>query len=107
MTLIDRLKQERDRCTKLSMDCEANVIQSCINIVRQYNTEHLDINAPLLRDELEHKAAKSIKLVEEMQIKDSDTLVGAMAAWVDICIQATVEFAELKTEQDFMGFKGD
>ena len=96
MTLIDRLKQERDRCTKLSMDYEANVIQSCINIVRQYNTEHLDINAPLLRDELEYKAAKSIKLVKEMQIKDSDTLVGAMAAWVDICIQTTVSFAELK-----------
>ena len=95
MTLIDRLKQERDRCTKLSMDCEANVIQSCINIVRQYNTERLDINAPLLRDELERKATKSIKLVKEMQIKDSDTLIGAMAAWVDICIQTTVEYAEL------------
>ena len=96
MTLIERLKQERDRCTKLSMDYEADVIQSCINIVRQYNTEHLDINAPLLRDELEHKAIKSIELVKEMQIKDSDTLVGAMAAWVDICIQTTVSFAELK-----------
>ena len=96
MTLIERLKQERDKCTKLSMDYEANVIQSCINIVRQYNTEHLDINAPLLRDELERKATKSIRLVKEMQIKDSDTLVGVMAAWVDICIQATVEFAELK-----------
>ena len=107
MTLIERLKQERDKCTKLSMDYEADVIQSCINIVRQYNTECLDINAPLLRDELERKAAKSIKLVKEMQIKDSDTLVGAMAAWVDICIQTTVEYAELKTEQDFMGFKGD
>ena len=96
MTLIERLKQERDKCTKLSMDCEANVIQSCINIVRQYNTECLDINAPLLREKLEHKATKSIQLVEEMQIKDSDTLVGAMAAWVDICIQSTVEYAELK-----------
>ena len=96
MTLIDRLKQERDKCTKLSMDCEANVIQSCINIVRQYNTEHLDINAPLLREKLEHKATKSIQLVKEMQIKDSDTLIGVMAAWVDICIQATVETAELK-----------
>ena len=96
MTLIDRLKQERDECTKLSMDYEANVIQSCIDIVRQYNTERLDINAPLLRDELEHKATKSIQLVKEMQIKDSAGMVGAMAAWVDICIQATVEFAELK-----------
>lgn len=96
MTLIERLKQERDECTKLSMDYEANVIQSCINIVRQYNTERLDINAPLLRDELEHKAAESIKLVKEMQIKDSAGMVGVMAAWVDICIQATVEFAELK-----------
>lgn len=95
MTLIERLKQERDKCTKLSMDYEADVIQSCINIVRQYNTERLDINAPLLRDKLEHKATKSIKLVKEMQIKDSDTLVGAMAAWVDICIQLTVTSAEL------------
>ena len=96
MTLIERLKQERDTCTKLSMDYEANVIQSCINIVRQYNTEHLDINAPLLREKLEHKAAKSIRLVEEMQIKDSAGMVGVMAAWVDICIQTTVSFAELK-----------
>ena len=96
MTLIERLKQEHDKCTKLSMDCEANVIQRCINIVRQYNTECLDINAPLLREKLEHKATKSIQLVKEMQIKDSDTLVGAMAAWVDICIQSTVEYAELK-----------
>ena len=96
MTLIERLKQERDECTKLSMDCEANVIQSCINIVKQYNAERLDINAPMLRMELEHKATKTIQLVEEMHIKDSDTLVGAMAAWVDICIQTTVEFAELK-----------
>ena len=95
MTLIERLKQERDKCTKLSMDYEADVIQSCIDIVRQYNTECLDINAPLLRDELEHKATKSIKLVKEMQIKDSDMLVGVMAAWVDICIKTTVEFAEL------------
>ena len=31
-----------------------------------------------------------------MQIKDSDTLVGAMAAWVDICIQVTVEYAEIR-----------
>lgn len=96
MTLIERLKQERDKCTKLSMDCEANAVQSCINIVRQYNTERLDINAPLLREKLEHKATKSIQLVEEMQIKDSDTLIGVMAAWVDICIQVTVETAELK-----------
>ena len=95
MTLIERLKQERDECTKLSMDCEANVIQSCINIVRQYNTERLDINAPLLREKLEHKATKSIQLVKEMQIKDTASLVGAMAAWVDICICATVENAEL------------
>ena len=95
MTLIERLKQERDKCTKLSMDCEANVIQSCINIVRQYNTERLDINAPFLRARLENKATKSIQLVKEMQIKDSDTLVGAMAAWVDICIQLTVTSAEL------------
>ena len=95
MTLIERLKQERDECTKLSMDCEASVIQSCINIVRQYNTERLDINAPLLRKKLEHKAIKSIQLVKEMQIKDSDTLVGAMAAWVDICIQTTVESADI------------
>ena len=96
MTLIEKLKQEHDKCTKLSMDCEASVIQSCINIVRQYNIERLDINAPLLREKLEHKATKSIQLVKEMQIKDSDTLVGAMAAWVDICIQSTVEYAELK-----------
>ena len=96
MTLIERLKQERDECTRLSMDYEADVIQSCINIVRQYNTERLDINAPLLREKLEHKATKSIQLVKEMHIKDSDTLVGAMAAWVDICIQSTVEYAELK-----------
>ena len=96
MTLIERLEQERDECTKLSMDYEANVIQSCINIVRQYNTERLDINAPLLREKLEHKATKSIQLVKEMQIKDSDTLVGAMAAWVDICIRVTVEYAELR-----------
>ena len=96
MTLIERLKQERYRCTKLSMDYEADVIQSCINIVRQYNTEHLDINAPLLREKLEQKATKSIQLVKEMQIKDSDTLVGAMAAWIDICIQTTVMYAELK-----------
>ena len=96
MTLIERLKQERDECTKLSMDYEADVIQSCINIVRQYNTECLDINAPLLRDKLEHKATKSIQLVKEMQIKDSDTLVGAMAAWVNICIQTTIEYAVLK-----------
>ena len=96
MTLIERLKQERDKCAKLSMDCEANVIQSCINIVRQYNTERLDINAPLLREKLEHKAIKSIQLAKEMPIKDLDTLVGAMAAWVDICIQATVEYAELR-----------
>ena len=95
MTLIERLKQERDKCTKLSMDYEANVIQSCINIVRQYNTERLDINAPLLRKKLEYKATKSIQLVKEMQIKDSDTLVGAMAAWVDICIKATVEYIAL------------
>ena len=95
MTLIERLKQERDECTKLSMDCEANVIQSCINIVRQYNTERLDINAPLLREKLEREAIKSIQLVKEMQIKDSDTLVGAMAAWVDICILLTAENAEL------------
>ena len=95
MTLIERLKQERDECTRLSMDCEANAIQSCINIVRQYNTERLDINAPLLREKLEHKATKSIQLVKEMQIKDSASLVGAMAAWVDICILATVEYAEL------------
>ena len=77
------------------MDYEADVIQSCINIVRQYNTERLDINAPLLREKLEHRATKTIRLVKEMQIKDSDTLVGAMAAWVDICIRATVENAEL------------
>lgn len=96
MTLIERLKQERDECAKLSMDYEANVIQSCINIVRQYNTERLDINAPLLREKLEHKATKSIQLVKEMQIKDSAGVVGAMAAWVDICIQLTVECAELK-----------
>ena len=96
MTLIERLKQERDKCTKLSMDYEANVIQSCINIVRQYNTECLDINAPLLRDKLEHKATKSIQLVKEMQIKDPGGMVGAMAAWVDICIQTTVEYAVLK-----------
>ena len=96
MTLIERLKQERDKYTKLSMDCEANVIQSCINIVRQYNTERLDINAPLLREKLEHKATKSIQLVKEMQIKDTASLVGAMAAWVDICIQTTVAFAVLK-----------
>ena len=96
MTLIERLKQERDECTKLSMDYEANVIQSCINIVRQYNTERLDINAPLLREKLEHKATKTIQLVKEMQIKDSDGFVGAMAAWIDICIQTTVESAELK-----------
>ena len=98
MTLIERLEQERDKCTKLSMDCEANVIQSCINIVRQYNIERLDINAPILRMELEHKATKSIQLVKEMHIKDSASasLVGAMAAWVDICIQTTVEFAELR-----------
>lgn len=96
MTLIERLKQERCECTKLSMDYEANVIQSCINIVRQYNTERLDINAPLLRDELERKATKSIQLVKEMQIKDPGGMVGAMAAWVNICIQTTVEFAELK-----------
>ena len=95
MTLIERLKQERDECTKLSMDCEANVIQSCINIVRQYNTERLDINAPLLREKLEHKATKTIQLVKEMQIKDTASLVGAMAAWVDICIQLTVENAML------------
>ena len=95
MTLIERLKQERDECTKLSMDCEANVIQSCINIVRQYNTERLDINAPLLREKLEHKATKSIQLVKEMQIKDTASLVGAMAAWVDICIKLTVENAKL------------
>ena len=95
MTLIERLKQERDECTRLSMDCEANVIQSCINIVRQYNTERLDINAPLLREKLEHKATKSIQLVKEMQIKDTASLVGAMAAWVDICIQLTVENAML------------
>ena len=95
MTLIERLKQERDECTKLSMDCEANVIQSCINIVRQYNTERLDINAPLLREKLEHKATKTIQLVKEMQIKDTASLVGAMAAWVDICIQLTVENARL------------
>ena len=95
MTLIERLKQERDECTKLSMDCEANVIQSCINIVRQYNTERLDINAPLLREKLENKATKSIQLVKEMQIKDSDGMIGAMAAWVDICIKLTVEAAEL------------
>ena len=100
MTLIERLKQERDKCTKLSMDCEANVIQSCINIVRQYNTERLDINAPLLRDELERKATKSIQLVKEMQIKDSAGLVGAMAAWIDICIQTTVAFAELRQYED-------
>ena len=96
MTLIERLEQERNKCTKLSMACEASVIQSCINIVRQYNIERLDINAPLLREKLEHNATKSIQLVKEMQIKDSDTLVGAMAAWVDICIQSTVEYAELK-----------
>ena len=96
MTLIERLKQERDKCTKLSMDYEVVVIQSCINIVRQYNTECLDINAPLLREKLEHKATKTIKLVKEMQIKDSAGMVGAMAAWVDICIQTTVEFAELR-----------
>ncbi len=100
MTLIERLKQESDKCTKLSMDYEADVIQSCINIVRQYNIERLDINASLLREKLEHKATKSIKLVKEMQIKDSDTLVGAMAAWVDICIQTTVAFAELKQYED-------
>lgn len=100
MTLIERLEQERDKCTKLSMDYEANVIQSCINIVRQYNTERLDINASLLREKLEHKATKSIQLVKEMQIKDSDTLVGAMAAWVDICIQTTVEYARLKQYED-------
>ncbi len=100
MTLIERLEQERDKCTKLSMDCEANVIQSCINIVRQYNIERLDINASLLREKLEHKATKSIQLVKEMQIKDSDTLVGAMAAWVDICIQTTVEYARLKQYED-------
>ena len=96
MTLIERLKQELYKCIELSMDYEADVIQSCINIVRQYNTECLDINAPLLREKLEHKATKSIQLVKEMQIKDSDALVGAMAAWVDICIQSTVEYAELK-----------
>ena len=96
MTLIERLKQERDECTKLSMDYEANVIQSCINIVRQYNTECLDINAPLLREKLEHKATKTIQLVKEMQIKDSAGMVGAMAAWVDICIQTTVEYAYLR-----------
>lgn len=96
MTLIERLKQESDKCTKLSMDCEANVIQSCINIVRQYNTERLDINAPLLREKLEHNATKSIQLVKEMQIKDLDTWVGAVAAWVDICIRVTVEYAELR-----------
>ena len=96
MMLIERLKQERDKCTELSMDCEADVIQSCINIVRQYNTERLDINAPLLREKLEHKATKTIRLVKEMQIKDTDTLVGAMAAWVDVCIKLTVEYAELK-----------
>lgn len=100
MTLIERLKQERDECTKLSMDYEANVIQSCINIVRQYNTERLDINAPLLRDKLEHKAAESIKLVKEMQIKDPAGFVGVMAAWIDICIQTTVAFAELKQYED-------
>ena len=96
MTLVERLEQERDKCIKLSMYCEVNAIQSCINIVRQYNTEHLDINAPLLREKLEHKAIKSIQLAKEMPIKDLDTLVGAMAAWVDICIQSTVEYAELK-----------
>ena len=96
MTLIERLKQERDKCTKLSMDCEANVIQSCINIVRQYNTERLDINAPFLREKLEYKATKTIQLVKEMQIKDSAGMVGAMSAWIDICIQTTVEYAELK-----------
>ena len=89
-------ERKYDRCTKLSMDYEADVIQSCINIVRQYNTERLDINAPLLRESLEYKATKSIQLVKEMQIKDSDTLVGAMAAWIDICIQTTVEFAYLR-----------
>ena len=31
-----------------------------------------------------------------MQIKDSASLFGAMAAWVDICIQTTVEFAYLR-----------
>lgn len=96
MTLIERLEQERNKCTKLSMDCEASVIQSCINIVRQHNAERLDINAPLLREKLEHKATKSIQLAKEMPIKDLDTLVGAMAAWVDICIQTTVEYAELR-----------
>ena len=96
MTLIERLKQERDKCTKLSMDYEADVIQSCINIVRQYNTECLDINAPLLREKLEHKATKTIQLVKEMQIKDTAGMVGAMAAWVDICIQTTVKYAELR-----------
>lgn len=96
MTLVERLGQERDKCIKLSMDCEANAIQSCINIVRQYNTERLDINAPLLREKLEHKAIKSIQLAKEMPIKDLDTLVGAMAAWADICIQSTVEYAELR-----------
>ena len=96
MTLIERLQQEVYKYTELSMDYEADVIQSCINIVRQYNTERLDINAPLLREKLEYKATKSIQLVKEMQIKDSDTLVGAMAAWIDICIQTTVEYAELK-----------
>ena len=96
MTLIERLQQEVYKCTKLSMDYEADVIQSCINIVRQYNIECLDINAPLLREKLEHKATKSIQLVKEMQIKDSAGMVGAMAAWVDICIQTTVEYAELK-----------
>ena len=96
MTLVERLEQERDKCIKLSMDCEANAIQSCINIVRQYNTERLDINAPLLREKLEYKAIKSIQLAKEMPIKDLDTLVGAMAAWADICIQSTVEYAELR-----------
>ena len=96
MTLIERLKQELYKCTELSMDYEADVIQSCINIVRQYNTERLDINAPFLREKLEYKATKTIQLVKEMQIKDSAGMVGAMVAWIDICIQTTVEYADLK-----------
>ena len=69
MTLIERLEQECNKCTKLSMDCEASVIKSCINIVRQHNVERLDINAPLLREKLEHRAKNLFSWRKKYRLK--------------------------------------
>lgn len=42
-----------------------------------------------------------------MQIKDPGGMVGAMSAWIDICIQTTVAFAELKQYEQTQSHEQD